>query len=119
MAEAVVSGEIVFDEPPELPDGAVIKVTLRDAGLADAPSRVIAEQVLEGGAREWNRRGRADFAVPFEAPDRRAGYTLSVHVATAGTERFHKGDYINMQSYPVPAAEPPDDMTVVVKRIRA
>ena len=119
MAEAVVSGEIVFDEPPELPDDAVIRVTLRDTGLADAPSRVVAQQVLEGDAPEWNRRGRVRFAVPFEAPDERASYTLSVHVDTGHTGRFHKGDYINMQSYPVSAADPPDDMSVVVKRIKA
>jgi uncharacterized lipoprotein YbaY len=119
MAETVVRGEIVFDEPPDLPAGAVIKVTLRDAGLADAPSRVVAEQVMEGDVQEWSRLGRVKFAVPFETPDERVSYALSVHVDAGRTGRFNKGDYINMQSYPVSAAEPPDDLSVVVKRIKA
>ena len=118
--EAVVRGEIVFEDEPALPPGAVIKLTLRDTGLADAPSQVVAERVLEGAAREANERGRVRFELPVGAGDERGSYTLSVHVAPeAGADRFRKGDYINMQSYPVSAARPPQNLSVLVKRIKA
>lgn len=119
--EAVVRGEIVFEDKPALPPGAVIRLTLRDTGLADAPSQVVAERTLEGAAREANERGRVAFELPLGGPrDERGSYTLSVHVASEpGAERFRKGDYINMQSYPVSATRPPQDLSVLVKRIRA
>ena len=118
MSESLVKGEIVFDEMPNLPPGTVIRVTLRDTSMADAAAEVVTEQILKGAAQAANERGRVSFALPVEAHDARATYTLSAHVDVSGDGLFHKGDYINMQSYPVTTAKLPDNISIKVKQIK-
>ena len=118
MSEPLVSGEIIFAEPPDLPPETIIRITLRDTSAADALSGVVAEQVLKDIATEANRQGKVEFALPGEIKDARGSYTISVHVDLNGNGQFKKGDFINMQSYPVLTYGQPNRITVQVKRIK-
>ena len=117
-----LEGEIVFDQPPQLPPGTVVRIALQDTSEADAPAKVVAELVLKGAAREANERGRVRFVLPFEPVDERASLTLSAHVDLNGGGRLQKGDYINMQSYPVSAVSGKrqrDELSVHVEQVKA
>ena len=116
MAKSLVKGEIVFDQPPQLPPAAVVRIALQDTSEADAPATVVAEQVLRGASREANEHGLVRFALPFESAGERRSLSLSAHVDLNGDGRLEKGDYINMQSYPVSAAQL-DDIAIHVKQI--
>jgi putative lipoprotein len=45
--EKVISGEVLYRERIALPPNAVVTVQLSDVSLADAPSKTIAEQIIE------------------------------------------------------------------------
>ena len=84
--------------------------------LADAPSRVLAEQVLTGLSV-----GEARAGLPFrlEAPagDPGVAYALSVHADLDGDGAISHGDYINYESYPVPSDRPAVAMVVRVRPV--
>ena len=117
MGKPLVTGEIVFDERPELPPGAKAYVRLLDTSAEDAPSSTIAEQTLTGIAKKANQGEALPFVLNGKIDDQRASYTISVHVDVGGDGAISPGDYINMQSYPVLTFGYPNHVSVEVKRI--
>lgn len=103
-----MTGNIVWEGGSvELPDGAVVTVTLADTSLADAPWTVIAQQVIEdAGALPLAFRLEYDPA----AIDERFEYTLSASIEVG--ERLI---YINDTVHTVLTGGSPaeNDVTVV------
>ena len=117
MSKPLVSGEIQFDQPPRLPSDAKAYVQLLDVSAADAPSRIIAEQVLT----DISQKSSSGQAIPFvlygTLPDERGSYEISVHVDLDGDGKISSGDFINMQSYPVLTFGYPNRVSVQVKKV--
>ena len=76
-----------------LPPGAVVTVQLSDVSLADAPSTVIAEQVIETGAQ---------VPIPFSLTVARSAlqdnhrYTLSARITVDGRLAWTSDTHIPM-----------------------
>ncbi len=113
MSKPIVKGEIKFAAKPDLPASAKMYVRLLNTSLADAPSAVIAEQVID----HLNKDERVTFRLEPDSIDERDTYTVSVLVDLDGDGKVSKGDYISMQSYPVLTFGSPTEVTIEVKQV--
>jgi uncharacterized lipoprotein YbaY len=118
MTNSLISGDIRFAERPSLPEGAKIYVSLLDISLADAPSKVVVEQVLTGIAEKANSGKLISFTIDGKIENAQSSYSISVLVDVDGDGKRSKGDFINMQSYPVLTFGHPSQVSVLVKPIK-
>lgn len=117
MSEPLVTGEIQFDQPPHLSSDVKAYVHLLDVGAADAPSRIIAEQVLTDISQKASSGQSISFVLYGVIPDERGSYAISVHVDMDGDGKISRGDFINMQNYPVLTFGYPNRVLVLVKKV--
>jgi uncharacterized lipoprotein YbaY len=85
---------------------------VQDTSLADAPARVLGER--RGSVAGSDGAMLATVDVDVTATAQRM--TVWVHVDVDQDGRVSKGDFITMQSYPVPTGEHPS-VTVTVKKV--
>lgn len=83
-AQAQVTGTVSYRERIMLPPTATVKVTLADTSLMDAPAKVIATQVLTGGAPPYR------FTLNYDPAQIIANHTYSVsaRIEVDGKLRF-------------------------------
>jgi uncharacterized lipoprotein YbaY len=117
-ANAPITGTIEFPEATKLPPQAKVYVRLLDTSAADAPARLVAEQVLQELPAEAHERKKIRFELRSGLVDERADYTVSVLVDVDGDGRLGRGDFINMQSYPVLTRGYPSNIEIVVEQVR-
>ena len=110
--DGVVRGTVTYRERIALAPDAVIRITLSDVSLADAPAVVLAEATITAGGRQ--------VPVPFElAYDRaaiRAQHTYTVRAA------IYSGDSMAWTTdtlYPVITREYSNRADLVLKRVEA
>ena len=97
------------------PPGSPVHVELRDTSLADAAARVLCQ--AESVVGEPCAPRLASVTLPEAGPS--PGTTVWAHVDVGRDGRVSVGDYITMQSYPVPSAElRPARLAVTVKPVR-
>ena len=105
-----VTGTVTYLQRMALPPTAVIQVQLLDVSLADAPSKVIAEDKITLGDRQ--------VPVPFElkfdpsAIDPKHAYSVSAKIMVDGELRFASD-----QSHPVLTRGNPNKVEIVVKQV--
>jgi uncharacterized lipoprotein YbaY/membrane-bound inhibitor of C-type lysozyme len=105
-----VMGTVTYLQRMALPPTAVIQVQLLDVSLADAPSKVIAEDKITLGDRQ--------VPVPFElkfdpaAIDPKHAYSVSAKIMVDGELRF-----ISDQSHLVLTRSNPNKVEIVVKQV--
>lgn len=117
VSKQVVKGEIKFAGTPKLPKSAKTYVRLLNTSLADAPSMVVAEQVIEHSALSLSKGEKIAFVLEPGSIDERGTYTVSVLVDLDGDGKISQGDYISMQSYPVLTYGYPSQVTIEVKQV--
>lgn len=110
----LISGEIVFDSSPDIAE-ATAYVRLEDVSLMDAPSKLVAEQVLRD--IELSDGGPIAFTLRAPRPSEKARLNLSAHISITGTSDIQKGDYITMQSYPITSQVNTEPIRVIVRRV--
>jgi putative lipoprotein len=105
-----VTGTVTYLQRMALPPTAVIQVQLLDVSLANAPSKVIAEDKITLGDRQ--------VPVPFElkfdpaAIDPKHAYSVGAKIMVDGELRF-----ISDQSHPVLTRGNPNKVEIVVKQV--
>lgn len=117
MEPPLLRGEIVFEEGAPSFGGATLFVSLRDTSYADAPAEVVAAEVLTGVSYDARAPNRIPFTLRGRIPEETADYTVSVHVDLDGDGEVGRGDFVNVQSYPVLTHGHPDFVSVLVKQI--
>jgi uncharacterized lipoprotein YbaY len=96
------------------PPGSRVHVEVRDTSVADAPARVTAQ--ADGDVREG---GGALATLELPDADLGPGLTVWAHVDVERTGRVSAGDYVTMQSYPLPSPElSPARLAVTVRPVR-
>ncbi len=120
MSDSVllVTGEILFAQETHSFSGATVYVRLEDVSLADAPAKVVAEQVISDLSYEAGSQAKLEFRLYGEIPDERASYSVFVHVDLNGDEKVSRGDYISMESYPVLTFGYPKQVSVRVREVK-
>lgn len=106
-----VEGRVFFGGGEvELPDGAVVKVSLQDTSRADAPAVTLGEQVIRDA-----RRLPLAFRIPYDPADidQRNEYTLRASV-TLGERLLYTNDTV----HPVLTSGSPEDSDIEVIRVR-
>jgi uncharacterized lipoprotein YbaY len=117
MRDAVVTGEIVFPRPPPPLGAATVYVRLLDTSLADAPARILAEEVLTGLGDQAASGGTLPFTLHGQVADPTSRLTVSVHVDLDGDGVISRGDYINRASIPVLTHNHPRQVRVPVQEV--
>lgn len=115
----VVEGEIHLVDVSSTIVNATVYVQLLDVSLADAPSKVVAEEVIHDVSFDLDSPSAIPFSVRAPGLDRRGMYTVMVHVDVSGSGDITRGDYITMESFPVsPAVSPVYIPDVKVRLVR-
>ena len=114
----VLEGEIHFVDVTSSIPLATVYVRLVDVSLADAPSKVIAEEVIHNVSIEVGSPRSVSFSIRTSELDDRAVYALTVHVDASGKGAITPGDYITMESFPVSPINSPTHMNVRVRPVR-
>jgi len=118
MAEdRVVRGEITFDEGAPAFVDATAHVQLEDVSTIDAPSLVVAEQVLPN-TRRPPPDGRIEFVIKVWNVDERASYNVRALIDLDGDGKTSRGDFVTMQSYPVLTRSHPTEVSIRVRQVR-
>jgi len=112
-----VSGQVNIAQRVALPADAVLTVTLSDASIADAPSRVIAQRV----ARTQGKQAPFSFILPYNPQDIKpdAHVILSAAISINGRITFitdnikqvingGQGTRADLQLVPVPSVPVPE-----------
>jgi uncharacterized lipoprotein YbaY len=108
--DAAVVGTIIAQGEATLPENSVVKVTLSDVSLADAPAVVIGEQTIN------NPSG---FPIPFQVTydpgviDQRFTYAIGVRISDATDNLL----YINTSAYNVITHGNPSVVEVTVESV--
>jgi uncharacterized lipoprotein YbaY len=114
----LVSGEIIVGAEAQSFSGATVYVRLEDVSRADAASQTAVEQVLHNVSHQAGRQSRLVIDLRGATPDKRASYAVRVHVDVDGDGQVSRGDYINMESYPVLTFGHPNQVTVHVREVK-
>ncbi len=112
MAQLRVTGEVLLPAGSAVSARAVVHVHLLDTSLADAPSTVIASQVIDGIAGKIGRGEALRFELHSPIQNRRASYSVSVHVDMDADGEVGPGDFINAETYPAINHGNPTQITV-------
>jgi uncharacterized lipoprotein YbaY len=113
-----IKGEIIAEEGKPIKN-ATIYVRIEDTSRADAPSKIVAEIVLKNGKLISNlEKSVIPFNISIPVARENKMYTVSVHIDMNGNGKLDKGDYINMESYSVPALGVKKKVVVKVKQIK-
>ncbi len=113
----LVIGEVLLGEAKRSFTGATVHVQLEDVSYADAPSRVVAEQVIPDVSYEPGTERTLRFALYGDVPDRTGRYVVTAHVDLHGQGRVSQGDYLSMESHPVLTHGNPDQVSVRVREV--
>jgi putative lipoprotein len=91
---ATVSGSITNQDGVSIPDGAVITVQIQDTSLADAPAKVIGEQIITGASQF-----PVSYRVVYDPADIVENYSYTMRARVTGSEGILL--FINDTSIPV------------------
>jgi putative lipoprotein len=112
LNSSAVTGTVTYLQRMALPANAVIQVQLLDVSLADAPSKIIAEQSITLGQRQVP----VPFTLNYDPTkiDQKHSYSVSAKIMVDGAQRF-----ISDQSHPVITRGNPSKVDLVLKQVAA
>jgi hypothetical protein len=116
--EPLVKGKITFEEVAPPFTGGTMFVRLERITAADIASEVVADYVERDVAVEPKTSSDLSFAIVGNPPDPRASYAVRVHIDIDGDGAVSKGDFINMQSYPVITFGHPREVSILVRQVK-
>ena len=106
--------QINFEETLELLSNATIYITIFDVTMADAPSKMILQRVI----RNIDYNSNLQFRIYGQIPNKKARYSVRVHVDVDGDGKVSTGDFISMESYPILTYDYPNYVSVKVKLVK-
>ena len=106
-----VRGRLVFGPDVSPFVDATLYVRIEDVGRADAPSRIVAEQVMHHVT--WAPGRSLEFNIQGALPAGSTYCQLRVHVDVDGDGAISPGDYVSTESHPV--MQPGGDTSLEVR----
>lgn len=114
----ILKGEITFAKTGTSFSGVTAYIRLEDVSQADTASRIVAQQVIEDISHQQGEEEKIQVSLECQIVNERASYIVSVHVDVDGDGQVSKGDYINMESYPVLTFGRPNQISVYVQPVK-
>ena len=114
----IIKGKITFEK--EVPSflNATLYVYLENTSFIDAASKVVADYMH----RNVNVNPEAPHTLSFELAytdlHPKDSFAIRVHIDIDNDGKVSKGDFINMQSYPVITFGYPMEVSIEVKQIK-
>ena len=102
----VVEGIIYIVGVSSSTPNATVYVQIVEVSLADAPSNVVAEEVIPDFQIDMDNLAEIRFSILTSNLNRRANYDLIALVDINGSGEITKGDYLTMESFPVSPVGP-------------
>jgi hypothetical protein len=112
---ALIEGEILLPPDAHSFSDATLIVKLQDTREADVPARILARHIQPGISYDPMRPKPVHFSVILADSASAPGVTVSVLLDLDGDGCITRGDYINVESYPVTADSAP--LRVRVQRV--
>lgn len=113
----LVEGKIIFDRLAKSFSHGTVYIYLEDVSMADAPSRVISEQVIADVDLVATQDPAIEFVLYGKIHDYNASYAIRVHADIDRDGKLSKGDFINMESYHVLTHGYPKNILIHVRQI--
>jgi len=110
----LVKGKIIFKIRLVTLSSATVYIKLEDTELADRPAKTIEQVQIRNIQNIFIEKGYIPFTIYGTIPDKQLMYSVSTLVDLDGDGKVSKGDYINMENYPVSSINPPTYLTVRV-----
>lgn len=117
-SEPLIDGEIIFDEGTRSFSGATVYARLEDVSRADAPSKVVVEQVIRNVSHQAGHSRTLPIDLRGKIPNEEASYVVRVHVDVDGDGQVSRGDYISMESHPVLTFGYPNQVVVRMREVK-
>lgn len=117
-SQFLLKGEITFAKTGTSFSGATAYIRLEDVSQADAASKTVAEQIVENISHQQGGEEKVQVSLQSQTLDERASYIVSVHIDVDGDGEISKGDYINMESYPVLTFGYSNQVSVCVQQVK-
>lgn len=117
-SQFLLEGEITFAKTGTSFSGATAYIRLEDVSQADAASKIVSEQVVKDISHQQGGEEKVQVSLQSQTLDERASYIVSVHVDVDGDGQISKGDYINMNSYPVLTFGYSNQISVCVQEVK-
>jgi uncharacterized lipoprotein YbaY len=114
---SIVKGEILFDRPLELSQKFTIYIRLEDVTMIDSYSKIITEKKIKSISHQYNSANKLIFEIQGVICEKHR-YIISAHADLDGDNNISKGDFINMQSYPVLTHGYPNFVSITLKEIK-
>jgi uncharacterized lipoprotein YbaY len=114
---AVIKGKIIFKDKASSFTGATLYAYLEDVSLADAASVVLGKYVERNVNFNGETSAFLSFKIEYKDLDFRNRYEIRVHIDVDGDGEVSKGDFINMQSYPVITRGYPTDISILIQQV--
>ncbi|AKB25509.1 hypothetical protein MSMTP_2040 [Methanosarcina sp. MTP4] len=112
----LIEGNILFEDLEETIEEVTVYIRLDDVSLADAPSTVISENVIENVSVS-PEENKVPFTLGFPELVANRTYSLYVHVDVDGDGKVSKGDYVTTMHNGVPTDQDTVNMDVTVERV--
>jgi uncharacterized lipoprotein YbaY len=112
-----IVGTIQFKDVRQPAQDVTVYVRVEEASRLDAPASRIAEVVLRG-VHVFPGLPPIPFTIPDVLSVPSGRYLVRVHADVDGDGRVTRGDYISVQSYPVPTSADSDNVAIVVHEVR-
>ncbi|MEO5650029.1 MAG: YbaY family lipoprotein [Ginsengibacter sp.] len=115
--DSVINGKITFEEKASSFIGATLHVYLEDVSMADAASVIVGRYVEKKVNFNGETSGFLSFKINYKDLDSGNRYEIRVHIDVNGDGGVSKGDYINVQSYPVITQGYPTDISIRLQQV--
>jgi hypothetical protein len=119
MPSVVVEGKITFEENAMAFSGAVMYVYVERVTYADTASEKIAVHTRQEVSFDPQETDSDILTFKLEVPDLNPqdDYAIRAHIDLDRDGKISRGDYINMQSYPVLTFGHPRKVSILVQQV--
>jgi len=119
MPSVAVEGKIRFEENAAAFSGAIMYVNLERVTYADAASETIASYIRQEMSFDPQNKDSDILTFKLEVSDinPQDDYAIRAHIDLDRDGKISRGDYINMQSYPVLTRGHPREVLILVRQV--
>jgi len=116
--EIIIKGKLKFEDRDISFTNATMHVYLENVSVVDVSSEIIVHYERKN-VNFPNKKSRTlSFEITCRDLDERANYAIRVHIDINRDGKVSKGDFINMQSYPVITFGYPRQISILVRQVK-